>query len=223
VPAGPARSAALERWLRGGQEGGAVFVQVIEGVVADRDGLRRQMDRWASHLRPGAEGFLGTTAGVAADGRSIAFARFASPEAAAANGARPEQDAWWSETEKCYEGPVSFTDSTDVEEFLGGGDDSAGFVQFMKVTVPDRERMRELDRIFESKAPEVRPDLLGGLRVWVSPDSYIEAGYFTSEAEAREGESKEMPPELQEMWSEFGSTMAAAEFVDISEPWLYAP
>ena len=41
-----------------------MFVQVIEGRVSDRDGLRRQMDKWESELRPGATGFLGSTAGV---------------------------------------------------------------------------------------------------------------------------------------------------------------
>ena len=31
-----------------------MFVQIIEGRVADPDGLRRQMDTWMSELRPGA-------------------------------------------------------------------------------------------------------------------------------------------------------------------------
>jgi hypothetical protein len=59
-----------------------MFVQIIEGRVADRDGLRSQMDRWMAELRPGAEGFLGTTAGVTDDGRAVCFARFASADAA---------------------------------------------------------------------------------------------------------------------------------------------
>ena len=48
-----------------------MFVQVIEGQVADRDGLRRQMDAWEKDLRPGATGFLGSTAGVTDDGYAI--------------------------------------------------------------------------------------------------------------------------------------------------------
>ena len=45
-----------------------MFVQAFEGRVADQDGLRRQLERWMTELRPGAHGFLGSTAGVT-DGR----------------------------------------------------------------------------------------------------------------------------------------------------------
>ena len=31
-----------------------MFVQAIEGRVADPEGLRRQLERWMSELRPGA-------------------------------------------------------------------------------------------------------------------------------------------------------------------------
>lgn len=46
---------------------------------------------------------------------------FESAAAAHANNERAEQGAWWSETETCFDGPVSFTDSEDAEEFLAGG------------------------------------------------------------------------------------------------------
>lgn len=68
-----------------------MFVQLIEGRVSDRDGLRRQMDRWMSELRPQAAGFLGSTAGVTDDGQAIVLARFESARAAQANSERPEQ------------------------------------------------------------------------------------------------------------------------------------
>ena len=41
-----------------------MFVQAIEGRVADREALRRELERWENELRPGARGFLGSTAGV---------------------------------------------------------------------------------------------------------------------------------------------------------------
>ncbi len=47
-----------------------MFVQAIEGRVADREGLRRQLERWMSELRPGAQGFLGSTAGVTDGGEA---------------------------------------------------------------------------------------------------------------------------------------------------------
>ena len=163
-----------------------MFVQVIEGQAADRDGLRRQSDRWMSELRPGAKGFLGATEGITDDGHSITIARFASAEDARANSDRPEQGQWWAETEKCYEGDVTFHDSEDVDIMLAGGKNDAGFVQIMKGKA-DPSRMRAMDEKFAEVAAKYRPDLLGGLRVWIGPDTYIEAAYFTSEADgARE-------------------------------------
>jgi hypothetical protein len=197
-----------------------MFVQVIEGRVADREGLRRQMDQWQSELRPGATGFLGSTAGVTEDGRGIAFARFESAAAAKANSERPEQGRWWAETEKCYAGDVTFTDSEDTETFLGGGSNDAGFVQIMRGTA-DRDRLHAVDAGFEEVAGEWRPDLIGGLRIWTGPDSYTEANYFTSEADARAGEEKEPPPEIAAQGAEFEELMAGVEFIDLKDPWLY--
>ena len=84
-----------------------MFVQVIEGRTSDPEGLRAQFDKWVAELEPGATGYVGTTAGVAADGRVVVFARFESEDAARANSERPEQGAWWAETEKLLDGPVA--------------------------------------------------------------------------------------------------------------------
>ena len=143
--------------------------------------------------RPQASGFLGTTAGVTDGGRFIAVVRFESAAAAQANSQRPEQGRWWGETERRFEGEVTFTDSDDVETFLAGGSNDAGFVQVMKGAEVDRERVRAMDRAFEEHAATFRPDLIGALRAWTGPDRYVEVGYFTSEAEAREGEARSHP------------------------------
>lgn len=198
-----------------------MFVQVIEGRVADRDGLRRQMDRWMSDLRPGATGFLGSTAGVTDDGHGITFARFESAAAAKANSERPEQGSWWAETEKSFAGEVTFRDADDVETFLAGGSDDAGFVQVMKGSGVNRDRLHAMDDAFEQHAASFRPDVIGGLRVWTGSDTYIAAVYFTSEAEARAGETKEPPAELADQMGEFEDLMANVEFLDLREPWLY--
>jgi hypothetical protein len=198
-----------------------MFVQVIEGRVADREGLRRQMDRWTSDLRPGATGFLGSTAGVTDDGDAIAFARFESAAAAKANSERPEQGEWWAETEKCFAGEVTFTDSDDVETFLGGGSNDAGFVQVMKGSGTGRDQIHAMDEGFEKHAPTFRPDLIGVLRVWTGADTYVEAAYFTSEAEAREGETKEPPAELADQMGQFEGLTANIEFLDLRDPWLH--
>jgi hypothetical protein len=197
-----------------------MFVQVIEGRVSDREGLHRQMDKWHKDLRPGATGFLGSTSGVTDDGYGIAFARFESVAAAKANSERPEQGAWWTETAKCYSGDVTFTDSEDVETFLGGGSNDAGFVQVMRGTA-DRDQLHAIDAGFEKVAADWRPDLIGGLRVWTGPDRYVEANYFTSEADAREGEQKEPPSELAAQAADFEKLMQNVEYHDLRDPWLY--
>ena len=199
-----------------------MFVQVIEGKVSDAAALRRQLDRWEAELRPGATGFLGSTSGVTGDGAGFAIARFESAAAARANSEREEQGVWWAETEQCFDGPVSFTDSEDVEEFLGGGSNDAGFVQVMKTPAgADRAMVHDLDARFEEHAGTWRPDLLGGVRIWTGDDSTVEVNYFTSEAEARENEKKEPPPELAELFAQFSDLIANTEFLDLRDPWLY--
>src|SRR4029077_20067824 len=121
-------------------------------------------------------------------------ARFESADAARANSDRPEQGAWWAETEKLFDGQPEFSESSDVTTFLAGGSDDAGFVQVMKVAGVDRAKVEDGDRQFAPIAADVRPDLIGGVRVWTGPDSMIEANYFTSEAAAREGEKAPPPP-----------------------------
>jgi hypothetical protein len=198
-----------------------MFVQVIEGRAADVDGMKRLMERWMDELKPGAEGYLGTTAGVAPNGHAVAVVRFESAAAAVANSDRPEQGEWWREMEACYEGEVAFFESDDVEIFLDGGSNDAGFVQVMKGHGIDRDVVARLDRVYEEHATSFRPDIIGGIRVWLGPDSGYDITYFTSEAEARKGESKEPPAALAELGPELEQIMANTEYIDLSDPWLF--
>lgn len=197
-----------------------MFVQIIEGQTSDPDGLKRQGEQWHTDVRPGAIGFLGLTAGVAADGRAITIARFESEDAARTNSDRPEQSAWWADTEKYYDGAVSFTGSTDTTSLLGGGSNDAGFVQIMKASGVKRAEVERLDASLEEYA-HLRPDLLGSLRVWTAPDAYVEAAYFTSEAEARAGEQIELPEALQATMASFQEILANTEFIDLTDPQLH--
>ncbi len=196
-----------------------MFVQIIEGRAADREGILRQMDRWVAELRPGATGYLGSTGGVTDDGRAVLVARFESAAAAQTNSERAEQGQWWNETEKYFDGPVAFSESTEVDQLRGGGSDDAGFVQIMKGTA-DRDRIRALDRQLEELGTGFRPDLLGGLRMWIGSDRYVEVAYFTGEADARAGEQTAIPPELEAGMTEFQELMADVEFIDLPEPVL---
>jgi hypothetical protein len=197
-----------------------MFVQVIEGRTKDPDGMKRQSDRWQSDVRPGAIGYLGVTAGTAPDGRSIALVRFESEEAARANSERPEQSAWFEEMQKYWDGEPSFTESSEVEEFMGGGNDKAGFVQIMKSNDVDRAKLARMDQEFE-KVAHMRPDLIGMFRVWTGPNSCLEAAYFSSEAEARAGEKAEIPADVQALMAEFEDMNVNTEFIDLPDPQIH--
>jgi hypothetical protein len=201
-----------------------VFVQVIQGQVADAEQVRAALDRWARELAPGATGWLGSTAGVTDDGRFIALARFESEEAARRNSDRPEQDRWWAETARLFTGEATFTDSADVVVDVVGDPGSAGFVQVMRGRGTDPDRARELMGEDSSAWAAFRPEILGSLAVLQEGGSYTMAIYFTSEEEAREGERKEPPPELKAQMEEMDTLSdGVPEFFDLRQPWLYAP
>ena len=201
-----------------------MFVQVIQGQVDDAAKVRAAMDRWAQELAPGASGWLGSTAGVTEDGRFIALARFESEEAARRNSDRPEQDRWWSETSQLFTGQASFRDSNDVTVDLAGEPDDAGFVQVMQGQGSDPDRARELMAEDSDQWAAFRPDVIGSVAVGHEGGAYTMAMYFTSEAEAREGERKEPPPELEAQMEEMAAlNVGEPEFFDLKDPWLYSP
>ena len=199
-----------------------MFVQVMEGRVTDVEGLRARLDQWRAELQPGAEGFLGTTAGLTADGGFIAIVRFESEAAAQANSDRPEQGAWWNETAGLYEGDVTFTNCPDVDTFGAGGSDAAGFVQVMKGRA-DRTELQKVASETDAILQRTRPDVLGGTVAWPGDGTFIQTVYFTSEAEARDNEKREpATDEEREAWERMGSLMQVDTFIDITDPWLFS-
>ena len=90
-----------------------MFVQIIQGMVSDKDEMRAAVDRWVDEVSPGAIGWLGSTGGVTDAGQLIAVVRFESEDAAGRNSDRPEQDAWWTQMSKLFTTEPTFTD-TDV-------------------------------------------------------------------------------------------------------------
>jgi hypothetical protein len=197
-----------------------MFVQVIEGKTSDPAAIIEHGDRWQRELRPGAIGYLGVTAGVTAEGRSVAIVRFEDEASARANAVRPEQTAWFEGMAKLYDGEPTFVESSDVTEWMGGGSNDAGFVQVMKSTGVDRAQLERTDAAFEPFADQ-RPDLLGGLRIWTGSDSCIDVAYFTSEEQARAGEHAELPDEMKELMSGFEEGMGETEYLDLADPQLH--
>jgi hypothetical protein len=200
-----------------------MFIQVIQAEVSDEAGLRRSMDRWRAEVMPGAVGFLGSTAGVTSDGKVIVLARFESEEAARANSERPEQGAWFAETEKHFTGEASFMDCTDVQEFLSGGSDDAGFVQIMTGRSDDVPRMHEMFTRHTDELRQARPEVIGGLLLDCGDGRYVDAIYFTSETAARDGEQQEPPDDVRADLDEGMRMMGDITYLDLRDPILLSP
>ena len=202
-----------------------MFVQVITGKVTDTAAVRAAFDRWLEELAPGAKGWLGSTAGVTDDGRVVTLARFESEEAARRNSDRPEQGQWWAETAKLFDGEATFRDSTKVMPDLRGDPDQAGFVQVMQGQQgPDPDRAQELMNEDADEWAQFRPDVIGSLGISHADNTWTMALYFTSEAEAREGERKEPPPKLQAQMEEMQKlSVGEPDYFDLRDPWLRSP
>jgi hypothetical protein len=201
-----------------------MFVQVIRGEVTDPQQLRAAFDLWSDQLASGATGWLGSTAGVAEDGRFVALVRFESDDAARRNSDRPEQHQWWMETSKLFSGDVTFLDSSDVTADVVADPNTARFVQVMQGRGTDPERARELMTQNPDEWAAFRPDVVGSVAVGHEGGAYTMAMYFTSEADARQGEQKEPPPVLKAQMEEMGKlSIGEPDFLDLRQPWLYSP
>jgi hypothetical protein len=202
-----------------------MFAQVMQGRTSDAEALQAAMDRWMQELQPGATGWLGGTLGVADDGRVVVVARFESAEAADRNSQRPEQTRWWEETQRLFDGEVTFQDSEDVTVEVQGDPDQAGFVQVMQGRVTDPQRARELmAQMPQDAMANFRPDLVGSVMIGHDDGRWTQVLYFTSEAEAREGERKEPPVEWQTTMEEMTKlNVGEPDFIDLRRPVLLAP
>ncbi|HEX9712657.1 MAG TPA: hypothetical protein VGB52_08930 [Actinomycetota bacterium] len=195
-----------------------MFIQVIKAKAADPAALERQWHRWQEDLAPGSIGYLGATGGITTKGIFIMAARFEDEKQARSNQDRSEQGAWWAETEKALDGPT-FQESTEVSVFTPGSDD-AGFVQMIQADVSDRARFDTLESALTQAFEQQRPDLIGGYRMWLPGSRAHVVNYFTSEAEARAGETKELPADLKARFDEWTGLMSNVEWFDINEPWI---
>jgi hypothetical protein len=202
-----------------------MFAQVIQGRTSDGQALLRAVDQWKRDLAPGAIGWLGSTGGVTDDGRAIAVVRFESADAAARNSQRPEQTRWWEETQRLYDGEVTFLDSEDVTLDVSGDPDRAGFVQVMQGQVTDPARAKELMAQFpEDAMREFRPDVLGSVMIGHDDGRWTQVLYFTSEAEARENERKEPPLEFQAVMEQLTKiSVGETDYLDLRQPAMHSP
>ena len=194
-----------------------MFVQVITGKTSDRDALRAQLDRWPAELKQGAVGYLGGTIGIADDGTFVGIARFTDAASAAKNADRPEQGAWWEQTAKLLDGEATFRESSDVSLLFDGGSDKATFVQIMQGTLTDRAKAEALEDGMLEQLRSARPDLLGAVRAFFDGGEYVEAAYFTSEADARKNEAS---AEFAGPQAEYAALFGEIAFIDLRDPLL---
>lgn len=201
-----------------------MFVQVIKGQVSDPSAVRAALERWVNQLAADAIGWLGSTTGVTDDGTLIAVARFDNAENARRNSERPEQGQWWAETQRLFDGEVTFDDSTEVDDYVAGDPDTAGFVQVMQGRVSDLARVRALMQRRPDSFRELRPDILAILNLGHEDGRWTSVAYFTSEAEARQRESQERPPEFAEMMKELAAlTVEETTYYDLRQVWFHSP
>jgi hypothetical protein len=193
-----------------------MFVQFIRATITDVDGLRTHLKRGGAELMPGVEGFLGSTAGISAHGDFVVVARYDSAAAAAASRGRPESEAWWRDLGDFIDGEPVLKETDRVSVLISGRDD-AGFVQIMEGT-GDPAALAKLDERFLELAPTYRPDIMGGYRAIFDDSTWVDITYFTSEAEARAGEAREMPPEVAQLFEEFGRVAGITAYHDLTEP-----
>ena len=196
-----------------------MFIQIIQGKCSRPEELQALAERWRNELAPGATGWLGGTYGFTDDDMFVGVVRFESREAAMANSERPEQGEWAGQMMALMDGPVEFHDCDDVTLMFDGGSDRAGFVQVIrgKVTEPDRLKtlMSDTDMLHEA-----RPDILGATLAIEADGTFTETIAFTSEAEARAGEKKEMPGMPAEVRDTMEMAMKDATFYDLHHPWF---
>lgn len=202
-----------------------MFAQVIQGHTSDPEALLDRIKEWDRSLKPGAEGFLGSTAGVSDEGEFVTIARFESEESARRNSDRTEQGEWWAGTEKLFDGDVRFYDCTEVEPTWGGGSDDAGFVQVIQGRLKDEDhkaRWRQAEAEAEEWLRENRPDLIGSIRAWQGTN-FSDFIYFKSEEAAREGEKKQPPAEAEGSQEDWMSEVEDLKFIDLRRPFLSSP
>jgi hypothetical protein len=88
----------------------------------------------------------------------------------------------------------------------------------------DPDRAKQLMAQDSDKWAAFRPDMVGSVAIGHDGGAYTMVMYFTSEADAREGERKEVPPELLANMEEMNKlSVGEPEFFDLRQPMMHSP
>ncbi|HWB72531.1 MAG TPA: hypothetical protein VG452_09950 [Egibacteraceae bacterium] len=199
-----------------------IFVQIFQGPVMDNARARELYDQWAGTIAPGADGWLGSTAGVTDEGEFIAVVRFASGESARRSNERAEQAEWWQSMKEQFVGDVTFHDCTSIAEFGGGAWAHAGFVQIVQGWATDLRDVMELrfvdieDHYTRSRHLQMAAGLVcdhadGG--------GFSEVIYFPSEKEARDPDSQELYREGVASLETLAQHVTNLRYLTLRDPW----
>jgi len=207
-----------------GREELIMFVQVIKGKVSDPTAFRAALTSWLYELAPGATGWRGSTTGVTDDGTLIAVARFDNEDNARRNSDRPEQAQWWTETKRLFDDEVTIENSVDVDDYVVGDPDTAGFVQVMQGQVSDLDWARDVMQQRPDNLEQLRPDILAILNLAHKDGRWTSVVYFTSEADARQRESQDPPTDFAAMMQGMASlSVGETTYYDLRQVWLASP
>lgn len=197
------------------------FIRIIEGDARDRDRLREHWERWVRDLSPGADGWVGSTAGTTDEGRFIGVMRFASTESARRNDQREEHAEWLEGLRDLLQGDVIVRGCSDVGEIAGGGSQDAGFVVVMQGRATDLQDV--IHRVAETEEAAIagRPVLLGGyVAGHEDGEGFSEILYFRSEQETDEAEER-VGEEISHLRALSGY-VSDVQQLRLREPWVHS-
>jgi hypothetical protein len=201
-----------------------MFIRVIQGRATNPPGIRRDLGRWQRLLAAGADGWLGSTAGITQDGWSITVVRFASEAQARRNSDRPEQREWWRDAAQ-HLARVAVHDAPKVHTYRDGRVDQAGFVQVIQGSSGELERMAGLGRDQQEVLARQAPHILGMTVAehadW--PGDFTQILYFTSERDARRFAQEPAAEADEPVLEGLRSLLANARCFDLRDPQLLSP
>ena len=200
-----------------------MFIQILQGRVADEAGARREVERWHGDLGAQAPGWLGLTAGIGDDRTFLVVLRFASEAAAMANDRRPELAAWRGAIKQHLVGPVRLDQCPVVRTPKAGTPARAGFVRILQGRVADPARLAALQAEVE-RTLQRQPHLL---EVVVGEHEgghgyFTEVASFVSERAVRAAE-RAMPVESAVQLGMVRSFMERLRLVELHDPWVVTP
>jgi hypothetical protein len=82
----------------------------------------------------------------------------------------------------------------------------------------DPNRLKEMLEQSGDRVHELRPDIIGSTFSTTPDGDYVEAVYFTSEAEARGHEQMDMPDDMRAMFEEMMQQMGEVTYLNMHEP-----